>query len=167
MVTMDYGTNTITFEVIAANFVTNWTPLFEIVSGLTASQTATVGWAYTQAAATAGTFVQSTAGLGVGDTFSGTTAVTTTEPNTVNGVSIWVTVIIDNNSYESLSDQPFTLAVDGVDSTGQWDLTAICANGTAADQDDQATQVLTARPTVTHGTNDDGTNAPNGFIQKN
>lgn len=162
---MNYGTNTITFEVIAANFVTNWTPLFTIVDGLTASQTATVGWAYTKANAQAGTFIQSATGLVEGGTLSGTTAATTSETNTVNGVSIWVTVIIQNNSYESLADQPFTLAVDGIDSTGQWDLTAICASGNAADKDDQATQGITARPTVNDTTVDPQPN-PDTFIPK-
>lgn len=163
---MDYGTNTITYEVIAANFVTNWRPTFQIMSGLTASQTATIGWAYTEAASAAGTFVDSSApGLQTGGVWAGTQSVTTNETNTVKGVSIWVTVVIKNNTYESLTDQPFTLAVDGVDSTGQWDLTAVCANGTAADQNDQATHVITARPTIGNGTADPGPN-PATFVPK-
>lgn len=166
-VVMDYGTNTITFEVIAANFVDTWKPLFEITAGLTDDQTAQIGWAYTQAAAAAGTFVDSsTPGLTLATgTFSGTVDVTTAAANTAGGVSIWVTVIITNNTYESLADQPFTLAVDGVDSTGQWDLTSACVDPGAADQVDLATQVLTARPDVDDATVDPQTN-PDTFIPK-
>jgi len=162
--TMDYGTNTITFEVIAANFVDTWTPLLQ-VNGLLKDQTATIGWAYTIGDAVAGNYVQSISGLTEGGTLSGTTAATTTSTNTVNGVSIYVTVVVDNNTYETLLAQNVTLTVDGVDSTGQWDLTTNCLSGTAPDQDDTAVQVLTPRPEIIHNTVD-GAPVPDDFIPK-
>lgn len=157
-VLMDYGTNTITFEVIAANFVNTWKPTFTIVSGLSGDQTAQIGWAYTQAAAAAGTWVDSsTTGLTTvttTNTWAGTESVTTNETNTAAGVSIWVTVVITNNTFESLATQPFTLAVDGIDETAQWDLMADCTDSNAVDLNDQATQDLLPRPTVDDDTVD-------------
>jgi len=160
-ITMDYGTNTITFEVVAANFVDTWKPLLA-VSGLDTDQSATIGWAYTYADAIAGNYEDFAAGA----TLSATTvSVDTDEINTAGGVSIYVTVVVDNNTYETLADQVVTLTVDGVDSTGQWDLMADCTDNNAADQDDEAIQTILARPTVTDATNDDGTVDPNDVIQ--
>ncbi len=49
---MDYGTNTFYYEVAAANFVLDWTPTFQIISGLNTTQTAVISIYSTLADAT-------------------------------------------------------------------------------------------------------------------
>jgi len=166
---MDYGTDTIYFEVLAANFVTSWTPTFEIISGLTSTQTAVIGWATSLANAEAGTFIDGEQDIAIGTSLTGSTALTSSIPNTSEGVALYVRVVISNNTYESLDDQDFVLAVDGEDSTGQWDIDqndTDCNSDILADQTDQATHTITARPTIDHATDDDDVVVPNDFIEK-
>ena len=166
---MDYGKDTLYFEIIAANFVTSWIPTFTIISGLNGDQTAEINWAYTMAQAEAGTFIETSSftGLGNSDVAQGTVAIAAdpTVASTVGGVSIYARVIISNNTHESLTDVPFVLAVDGQDSTGQWDLMVDCTDNDAIDTDDKASQTITARPNVTDGTVD-GLPDPDTFIPK-
>lgn len=169
-INMDYGADTLYFEVIAANFVTSWTPTFQIMGGLSGDQTASIGWAYTMANAENGTFIQAeTTGLVLNGVVTGTTAIVpdASVTNTANGVSIFVRVIIDNNTYQSLGAQDFTLAVDGVDASGAWDLiNADCTETTEADENDLAIHTINPRPTIGDVTNDDETNVPNTFDTK-
>jgi len=166
---MDYGTNTLYFEVVAANFVTSWKPLFEITSGLTGTQRADISWYESMADATGGTgVIESFTGLGSGDTASGTVALTAdaSVTNTVNGVSLIVKVVIHNYKEESLTLSPFTLAVDGIDSTNEWDLVnSTCFEPNAADQVDYAVHNINPRPDINDATNDNQT-APDTFIIK-
>jgi hypothetical protein len=166
-VAMDYGTNTMLFEVIAANYVTNWIPTFQIVSGLTANQTATIGWAYTAAAALAGTFIDGSPAAVVGANIVGTTAlVPAAGLNTSLGTSIYVRIIVDNNQFESTALQPLVLAVDGQDASAQWDIdqaSATCS-GAANDLKDQATHNVTPRPDIIDATGDSNPTPDNTFI---
>ena len=169
-VVMDYGTNTLFYEVISANFVTSWTPTFTIVAGsLNASQTADVIWYPTKADALAGTNPIETHLAQVdGATIAGGTALTTAVANTSVGVSVYAKVIVHNNKYETIADNPFTLAVDGIDSTNQWDLVnATCIDPAAADQNDKSTQTITRRPDVTNAIAPAPAPNPNTFIPKN
>lgn len=168
---MDYGTNTLYFEVIAANFVTNWTPLFQIMAGsLAADQTVDIGWATSFANAQAGTFVETEmTGIVDGGTASGTTAIAAdaTVTDTNDGVSLYVRVVIHNNQEESLALRPFTLAVDGVDSTNEWDLVNLaCTEPDAADQDDKAIHNINPRPQIDDATTPELIADPQDFIIK-
>lgn len=162
---MDYGTNTIYFEVTAANFVTNWTPHFTIISGLRTTQTAVLSMFPTLADAKANTGIIGTASAalsaaGVWDPAISLTA--TTPADAATGVSVWVKVLIDNNTEESLTDNPFELAVDGQDNTTAgvasttsiWDMEdADCtAFDDAKDQVDRATITVTPRPQLDDAT---------------
>ena len=125
----DYGTNYLYYEVVAANFNSKWTPSFA-VTGLQAGQTSVIEWSYDD----------SFGSIGTGD-------VNTALSNTSTGVSIYVRVTIHNNTYEGLSDTPITLTVNGVSDLLPDVTNTNCALTSLTD--DQATQILKARPTVT------------------
>jgi hypothetical protein len=169
-VLMDYGTDTLLFEVIATNYVTNWIPTFEIMSGLTANQTATILWSYTKPGALTGTgAIETEATIAVGTPLVGSTALVPGAGVSISdGTSIYVRVIIDNNQFESIADQPFVLAVDGVDATNQADIaqTATDCTATPDDREDQATHNITPRPDIVDATGDGAINpqAPDTFI---
>lgn len=173
-ITMDYGSNTIYFEVAAANFVKDWTPRFQIISGLNTTQTAIISVYSSLADATgAGVAVFTSASLTAADlatdVLTGEQFAATTPTDVVTGVSIYVKVVITNNTEESLASNPFILAVDAQDNTelGIWDMEdddcGVLAD--AADQIDQAAITITPRPTLDDATIDDLT-APDTFILK-
>jgi hypothetical protein len=166
-VTMNYGTNTLYFEVTASNFVTSWLPTFQIMAGLSGTQTADLGWATSYANAVAGTFVEpQKTGLAASAVVTAVTPLTSSVANTTNGVSLFVRVVVHNNNWESILDNPFTLAVDGKDASNQWDLkNSDCSIPVAADQDDKATQNVTARPEMIDNSGP-GVVAPS-FVPKN
>jgi len=154
-VLMDYGTQTLFFEIIAANFSTSFDAWFEL-DGLQTGQTANVYWGYTPATATnqIGTDVSGTWTMTSTDAITATTS----ESNTSAGVSIYVRVEISNNNFEGLIDTPITLAVDGTDSAGNTDVDSDCNEETAFA--DEATQTLEARPTI-------DSEDPASFVPKN
>jgi len=77
-------------------------------------------------------------------------------------------VVISNNTEQSIADRPFTLAVDGRDSTNEWDLiNATCATTAGADQADTSVQTITARPNINDAIAPAPTAAPTTFIPKN
>lgn len=138
-----YGTNTLYYEVVAANFTGSWTPTFKL-TGLDTKQTAVIEWDYTTAFTSPKAVTSGTASA---------TAVSTTETNTYAGISIYVRVTISNNSFEGLSDITARLAVDGTNAAGEFDVVnSTCVAPTAADFADYADQVLKKRPTITAGT---------------
>jgi hypothetical protein len=144
----DYGTNVFYYEVIAANFTDSWTPTFTL-TGLHTSQTSVIEWTYDKPATWGAATVWNNY------TTTPTTKVTTTETNTTGGVSIYVRLTVTNHNYEGIADRPITLAVDGQNSVGVWDIindTNTCSLASAADQNDKAIQNLTARPAITAGT---------------
>jgi hypothetical protein len=152
--TMDYGTNTLYFEVVAANFNTDWTPTFRLVSGLQLGQTAAVTLHSSMADAQGDANVIETLNwddTSVGSDFITTTRFTATDPTEVAaGVSLFVKVVISNGTYESLVANPFVLAVDAQDGTGAgiWDMEDddCTALTDAADQVDEATHTVNPRP---------------------
>lgn len=153
-VKMDYGTNTMYFEVIAANFTDNFKPSFKL-DGLQGTQTADILWGYTTA--TAATSL--TAGTGNG-TYGPVTA-TTNATDTSNGVSIYVKIVVHNNGWEGLTNDNITLAVEGVNSANQSDVLPDCTTPALASQfEDVATQTLNMRPTINNPT-------PTPFLGKN
>ncbi|WP_423130329.1 hypothetical protein [Gaoshiqia sp. Z1-71] len=163
----EYGWNTFVYEVIAANFSNYYTPIFNL-SGLGDTQTAVIEWTTSAPAdwATA-TWVP------YDQTETDVTALprvnVETTTNTSIGVSIYVRVTVTNNQFENnANDLPngidITLAVDGVNSVGTYDVNnwiesatpgtyeLACAPTTAPDQADTAVQTLLPRPAVTEGT---------------
>lgn len=149
----DFGTQYLYWEVIAANFTVEYTPTFTI-SGLGNGQTATIEWDEASDFASPTTAVAITNGTPV----ASATKVTTNLTNTSTGVSIYVRVTIKNNTFQGIASTPITLAVDGQNSVGDWDIInntvaaptpLTCTLAAAADQTDAATQTLNPRPTVT------------------
>jgi len=165
---MDYGTDTLYFEVIAANFVTSWVPTFEIMEGLSGSQTATIEWSSSLTNFDANS-IEGPTGIEVNTPITGDNDILSAVENTANGVALYVRVVISNNTYESIADQDFVLAVDGQDSTGQWDIDQAdedCTLAVGPDRTDQATHTITARPDISDETDDDNIVEPNDFIEK-
>ncbi|HAH23481.1 MAG TPA: hypothetical protein DCL77_06955 [Prolixibacteraceae bacterium] len=162
-VLMDYGTNTLYYEVVSANFVTSWLPTFTIDAGSLSTaagkdQKADVSWYPTLGDAKAGTNVIETFPLQVdGATIQGVKPLTTAIANTSTGVSVFVKVVIHNYKWESILDNKFTLSVDGKDFTNQWDLDNSTINAASAtptcaaagpDYNDKGVHTITARPDV-------------------
>jgi len=142
---MDYGTNYLDFEIIAANFTGSFTPDFQL-SGLQEGQSAEVFWSYNsdfEDSNSLGTV------NGAGDHTIDGPEVTTNETNTGDGVSIYVQVEISNGTFEGLNDTPITLAVMGENSEGQPNVDPDCDDVTLFADADSATQILEARPTIT------------------
>lgn len=173
---MDYGTNTLYFEVAAANFNTDFTPTFTLISGLNTVQTAVVTLHSSLALAQAGTLVvpgATTNWVAGANTWATGLQFTATNPADVAaGVSLFVKVVITNSTEESLIANPFILAVDARDNTntGIWDMEdADCTLLVdAADQVDQATHTVDPRPTIVGGAVIPDTNpvAPNNLVPK-
>ncbi len=182
-VDMDYGTNVLYFEVAAANFVTDFTPTFRVLGGLTDVQTAVMSMhtTLTDAQDLTSTGVGTPSNWAAGDVAAdGTgTAWATGEQfdavvpaDAVTGVSLYVRVVISNLTYESLTDNPFILAVDAQDQTetGIWDMEdGDCDPLTAtdaADWVDLAQHTVTPRPQIDGTTPDAGTPNPTTTIPK-
>jgi len=154
----NYGTNTITYEVVAANFSSSWTPAFQ-VGVLGNGQTADLQWAYDNAFTSGLVTVQS--GItAAGGTYTSATTVNTNVPDTSIGVSIFVRLVIHNNTYEGIADTPIALAVNGTNSAGQPDVVNTDCN-TSTYMEDIANQTLTKRPAVTP------TTPTGGFVPAN
>jgi hypothetical protein len=147
-VVMDYGTNILYYEIIAANFTASYKPTLKL-SGLNALQKATIDWGITNTTYDQN-LLTNQAPDGSGIITSSQFTVQTQATNTSTGVSIFVRVTIKNNGFEGLSDEPITLAVEAVDSSTpaspdvQPDMTV-----SATQFEDAAIQTLNLRPTVT------------------
>ena len=155
----DYGTATATFEVVAANFSGAFTPSFNVV--LNAAQTAIVQWAY-DPDFTQGLWTASAATAAGGGVVTSTQSATTTVSDTSQGVSIYVRLIISNNTFENLTadNHRLTLAVDAVNSVGQSDVVNDdCATITSFE--DIANYDLLPRPTLV------GNTPTGGFVPEN
>ena len=138
---MNYGVQTLYFEIIAANFNASFVPSYQI-SGLATGQTAEIFWGATVATATT-----SLGAAANGATVAGT-SVTTATLDTRNGVSIIVKVVVNNNNVENLAGETIRLAVDAVNAAGLADVKeADCTPNTAFA--DYAEQDITLRPTIT------------------
>ena len=146
----DFGTNTLYFEVVAANFSGSWTPTLAVV-GLDAVEAAAITWTYESPATWSGTTVWNPAATPV--------VADASVADLSQGVSIYVRVVITHNNYEgaTVADRAITLQVDGQNLVGDWDVVNNLADGSApgsvtfpvaADQMDLAVQTIKARPVV-------------------
>ena len=151
-VNYDFGTQYLYWEVVAANFSVEYTPTFAI-SGLGNGQTATIEWDELS------TFASPTTAVAIvnGTSIASATKVSSSLTNTSAGISIYVRVTVKNNNFQGIASTPITLAVDGLNSVGDWDILnntvaaptpLTCVVTTASDQADAATQILNPRPTV-------------------
>jgi len=146
----DFGDNKLLFEVVLANFSNSATVSFSVTAlgtGGPGDQSVDLAWGYTAAAA--GTNVIGT-DLPIGIVTT-TAAITTNEPNTNEGVSIFVLATVNNKNFEGLNNTDFTLAVNATNAEGAADVVNTdCA--TQTNYEDYATQTINARPTVTDET---------------
>lgn len=172
---MNYGTNTIYFEVAAANFVKDFTPTFTLMGGLSGVQTAVVSLHASYTDAVAGTLIYPGAttnwATGAAPWATGHQFTAANTADVARGVSLIVKVVITNSTEESLIANPFILAVDARDNTntGIWDMEdADCTVlADAADQYDRAEHIVKPRPTII-GANipDSNTAEPNNIVPK-
>ncbi|MFA6129051.1 MAG: hypothetical protein WC699_17265 [Bacteroidales bacterium] len=149
-VNYDFGTNTLYYEVIAANFSGSWTPTLAVV-GLDVVEAAVITWTYELPSTWSATTVWNAA-----------TAPVTPDATVLDvslGVSIYVKVVITHNNYEGIAvaGRDITLQVDGQNAAGDWDIANNLANGSpsgtctpaaGADQMDIALQNIKARPVI-------------------
>lgn len=137
--TYDYGADTMYFEFVAANFTDYWIPTFTL-SGLQGDQAAAYAYTYTTPDNWDGTETWTALA-------SGATQIETDETSTSGGVSVFVRVIIDNNTWENLDNSALVMTLDGQNAEGQWDVVnADCSDPGAPDGDDESQQVLSERP---------------------
>jgi hypothetical protein len=142
--TYDYGTDTLFYEFVAANFTDYWIPTFA-VTGLDVVQTFTYDYTYDLPT----TWNASTVWTPLA---SAVTHIETDEPSTEDGVSVFVRVTIANNDFENLLGQVATMTLDGQNAEDQWDVVnATCVDPDAADFNDITLQTVTERPTLTPG----------------
>lgn len=163
---MDYGKNTIYFEVISANFVGSWTPTIT-VAGLAAAETASVTIYESWSDAQTQTNGKQTLDFADDGTQVGTVTLGSTVTDTSTGVSIWLGVTVDHNTYETLSTSSIRVTIGGMDTTGQFDLADNCNTVNNVDTDDFATQDITPRPDIDDTTGDPATPVPQTFRTKN
>jgi hypothetical protein len=149
---MDYGADTLYFEVIAANFTSYWIPSFHL-DGLLTGQSASMTWSYSNTFTPAGATYPSQNGTTTSTLTYGDATHVLVDPatNTNLGVSIYVMVIVQNQHNENIAGQNITLSVEGVNADGAHDvLNSTCA-APASQYEDLAVQSVNPRPTVTPG----------------
>jgi hypothetical protein len=136
--TYDYGENALYFKLTAFNFTTSWTPSI-VFSGMTGSTISSAEWSTTT-------------------TFSGTNplalasgvwsaVVPAVSTNTSAGEAIYVKFVVDHDAYETLVRNDIVITVNGKDFANNDDVNP--ADCTVSATDDQVTQTLLPRPTVT------------------
>jgi hypothetical protein len=142
-----YGTNTITYKITASGMDGNWSPRIRIPA-LTAPQTYTsVQWSTNNS--TWSDFSTSATSIAGGDY----TATTTDVPVTVAGSYYYVRLLINQGSFESLSDQPIAVSVDGYLATDHT-LSDVVASNNCAEETafgKSSTVTISKRPTITPG----------------
>lgn len=148
---MDYGADTLYFEVIAANFTSYWIPSFHL-DGLLTGQSASMTWSYSPTFVPAGTTYASQNGTtGTTLTYSDAVHVNVAPATNTNiGVSIYVRVIVLNQHNENTVGQNITLAVEGVNAEGTHDIVnSTCIPPVPATGfEDLAMQTVDPRPVV-------------------
>jgi len=142
VMTYNYGTDTLFFEFVAANFTDYWVPTFAL-SGQNGAQGLVYEYTYD---------LPNTWGVATvwNPIVSGTTQIQTNEISTSGGISVFVRVTVANGTFENLAGQLLTMTLDGQNAEGSWDVVnATCTDPGAADGDDTSLQTISARPTLT------------------
>jgi len=183
-ITMDYGVNYLYFTVSAANYADAWQPSVEL-TGYTGSGSIAVDWAYSANAESDANWNSMTLASGVYESAAADFALSPDyaddDDASINGDCIVIRVTIDHDTDESLTDQTIELAVDGEmfihDGTNfvtqgndvhyaDWtDFTAPYTGECGTEdgfENDRATQILEARPTI-----EENTPGADTFVPKN
>lgn len=143
----DYGTNVLYYEVVATNFSDSWTPTFSL-AGLKNNQTATLEWSYDAYNVTGVTSTQSPVPIANATDVTTVPAKIASSTDTSNGVSIYVKLTIKNKAYEGLTNDDIELSVKGTVNGGK-DNDQLATGGDGGYTDNNASQTLTKRPTLT------------------
>jgi len=140
---MNYGANSLMFEVIAANFTDSFYPYFS-VEGLSEGQTADIYWGYTPETAN----IAIASGVSGNWTMERDDAITakTNETDTSRGVSIFVRIEVHQNKNEGLTGNSVTLKVDAYGNGYLDDVNESCV--VEGNFVDQAAQDLLPRPSI-------------------
>ena len=143
-----YGQNVLYVKITASGYTGDWTPTLRISGAVDNQAIGAAGITWTSGA-TSGTFSCSgTCTYGNGDYTSNIAM-----PSTLAGTSIIVSIPIDNNQHQGLSDQTLAVAIDGYYTSGvtqfrhKSDVNGPCTNATPFE--DTVNKIIKARPTVT------------------
>jgi hypothetical protein len=114
----DFGENYMFFVVTAANFTHSWMPSFQIDGSVLYGSRIVefIEWAY-PADAVAGTWISvPSGGSAPGSIWQGTDPIYASDTTTVgaDGECIVIRVTFQNNQVETLTDETFTLAINGI-----------------------------------------------------
>lgn len=140
----NYGSQSFFYELIAANYDNKTFEAKFKLSGLDTNQSAKLKWGVDKAAIN----------NDLGNIISGgaEVSVTVTADANVNpsaGVSIYLELVVENGSYEGITDKNITLSADATTGTGANKLKDVKADCTEeGDFADTATQTLIKRPTI-------------------
>jgi len=136
-ITYDYGVSSMYVKVTARNFSGSWDMTVDntLLTNLGASEGGILYWSTTIGGA------ETAVTLG--------TAVTIAEntPDPTDNESIYLRLEVDHNTFEGLVTEAFTFTVNGVDQTGNPDLSATCTP-----EADAVTQTILERATIVNGT---------------
>lgn len=136
--TYDYGENALYFKLTAFNFTTSWTPSI-VFSGITGSTISSAEWSRNS------TFTGANPLTLASGAYSA--VIPATSPNTSAGEAIFVKFIVDHAAYETLVRNDIVITVNGKDFANNDDVNP--TNCVVSPTDDQVTQTLLPRPTVT------------------
>ena len=140
----NYGSQSFFYELIAANYDNKTFEAKFKLSGLDTNQSAKLKWGVDKTAIN----------TDLGNIISGgaEVSVTVTADASVNpsaGVSIYLELVVENGSYEGITDKNITLSADATTGTGANKLKDVKADCTEeGDFADTATQTLIKRPTI-------------------
>jgi hypothetical protein len=112
-VTYDFGTNTLYYAVVAANWATAWRLRVDFV-GLQTGQTVDIYWGTTPGATTNTIIV----GAAADGNWDATNLITSATPVGADGQIIYITAVIHHYNFELITLVPYTLSVDGQLSDG-------------------------------------------------
>jgi hypothetical protein len=144
----NYGSQSFFYELIAANYDNKTFEAKFKLSGLDTNQSAKLKWGVDKTAIN----------NDLGNIISGgaEVSVTVTADASVNpsaGVSIYLELVVENGSYEGITDKNITLSADATTGTGANKLKDVKADCTEeGDFADTATQTLIKRPTINPNT---------------
>lgn len=144
----NYGSQSFFYELIAANYDNKTFEAKFKLSGLDTNQSAKLKWGVDKTAINNDLGTITSGGAEV--------SVTVTADANVNpsaGVSIYLELVVENGSYEGITDKNITLSADATTGTGANKLKDVKADCTEeGDFADTATQTLIKRPTINPNT---------------
>lgn len=136
-ITYDYGTSTMYVKVTAKNFSGSWdmTVVNTLLASIGTGETGSLSWSRTIGSAPTAV-VPGTA-----------ITIPQIDADPTNSEDIFLTLLVDHNTWEGLGAEAFAFTINGKDQTGLDDVSSTCT----ADAD-VVTQTIIERPTITDGT---------------